>query len=150
MKKIGSLYVSDGVALQSEGPRSHQISVKSPWEGRLASYFRRVVADNPENGNSVVARLMKRISDLVEESFFENRAPMRNPTKAEMLRRIDICVDICLACAHDERSAILKIIDELPDRLWEKLGIAEEKTHRRNSWGTTEKISVDLDLLKGA
>jgi len=139
MKKIGSLYVPSGF---------HSVHIKKEKETNFSEFLVNIGKSNPTTGVNMAKRLVAKIMNTVEESFEKNRAPMRNRTEAEVQRRIDICIEFCLSSS--ERSAsVLRVIDEIPQHLWEALQISDKMKNRLRSWGVSEKISrEDFEAMR--
>lgn len=83
-------------------------------------------------GVQMCARLLNSVNLAVANSF--EVAKMREPTKKEINRRIDLCAEICLRCL-EKRYAISRIEDEVSRLLLEELGVVEKKKERSGSWG---------------
>lgn len=111
----------------------HQI--ETGFGGRWATLCQEIVdSQGPAKAALILGNLMQRINAVVTESFKQDNAPMRNLTEAEIDRRGQLCVDICLG-HYIAGWTTMRIHHELLNLLLEELDAKDTPIRHKRRWG---------------
>lgn len=109
--------------------------VKRDYHESFDSFMRRLVDSNGlEKGRALAIRVKRAMANAVTESFKPYVAPMRNKTRSEINRRIDLCIEIVLSL-DAEGFPVARIEGVVFNKLKEKLSVKDEVEIKKGSWG---------------
>jgi hypothetical protein len=94
----------------------------------------------------LIPKFTQQITAALQMSFSHPDTRMRNPTRREVQRRVQLCYEAVLACYFDEKVSLIQTLDILPsvllDTLRMELGVGDA-TDGRGSSGNAHRYGVE-------